>query len=183
MRAIACAAAVLMVAFTLACNDRDRQDTASRIDNAAGETGDAVREGADDTEDAVEKAGDATEEAAEDTKDAAEDAKDDVRDNSYAKRDEFRLEVQSRLDAMDRELEQLEGQLGKDAADARVKGVAAARDARQAAGKSFDRLANATEANWEAVRKEVSRALDTADRQLRALRPDANPMGGTGGTS
>jgi hypothetical protein len=172
-----------MVAFSLGCNDRDRQDTASRVDNAANETGDAVREGADDTEDAVENAGDAAEDAAEDTKDAAEDAKDDARAGSYATRDEFRLKVRERLDAMDRELEQLEGQLGKDAAETRVKAVAAARDARRAAGRSFDRLANATEANWEAVRKEVSQALDSADRQLRALRPDANPMGGTGGPS
>jgi hypothetical protein len=37
MRPIACASAALMLAVTVACNDRDRDDTASRIDNAGAE--------------------------------------------------------------------------------------------------------------------------------------------------
>jgi phosphate uptake regulator len=183
MRAMTCAAAALMVAFVMACGDRERQDTDSRadnaaegIDNAAEETGDAVGEGARDV-------GDATEEAAEDTKDAADDATDDVRESSWDRRDEFRAEVRERLEAMDRELKQLESDLGDDATELRVKAVAEARDARRAVERNVDRLGNATAANWEELKREVKTSLDSAERKLRGLRPDAKPMGGTGGPS
>ena len=56
MRAMACAAAALMLGFTVACGDRDRQDTEGRIDDAAEEVGANVREGAEDVGDAADDA-------------------------------------------------------------------------------------------------------------------------------
>jgi len=144
MRATACAAAALMFAFTAACEDRDRRDTASRTDNAA------------------------------------EDAVDDLRGYSYERRDEFRRDVRERLDRMDEELAELERDTGEGADQARRDAVAGARRARQAVDDDVDRLRDATASNWDELKVRVSEALDSADRQLRALRPDAKPMGGTG---
>ena len=173
MRAMACAAAALMVALTMSCKDRDADDTASRVDTAVEDAGNETREAAND-------AGDAVEEAAEDTKDAAKDAKDDLADASYTERAEFRNDVKERLDAMDRELKQFESELGKDASEARVQAVTAARKARTDAERSAERLSGATAANWDELKSKVNAAIDAADRQLRALRSDAKPMGGTG---
>jgi hypothetical protein len=173
MRAMACAAAALMVALTMSCRDRDADDTASRVDTAVEETGNEARDAAND-------AGNAADEAAEDTKDAAEDAKDDLADASYSNREEFRHDVKERLDAIDRELKQFESELGADATEARVQAVTAARQARSEAERSAERLAGATAANWDELKSKVNAAIDSADRQLRALRPDAKPMGGTG---
>ena len=47
-------------------------------------------------------------------------------------------------------------------------------------GRDVDRLAGATAANWDELQNDVSKSLDSLDRQLRALRPDAKPMGGAG---
>ena len=165
MRPMACAAAALMFALAVACKDRDRQDTASRVDTAAEEAGQDVREGAKDVEN------------------AAKDAVDDVRGYSYERRDEFRRDVRERLDRMDEELAELERDAGKDAGQARRDAVAAARDARQAIDRNLERLGAATQSNWDELKARVSESLDSADRALRALRPDANPMGGTGGPS
>jgi gas vesicle protein len=162
---MACAAVALMFAFTAACGDRDRQDTASRIDDAAEEAGQDVREGAEDVES------------------AAEDAVDDLRGYSYERRDEFRRDVDQRLDRMDEELAELERTTREGADQARQDAVAAARDARRAVDAHVGRLRDATESNWDELKLRVSEALDAADRQLRALRPDAKPMGGTGGPS
>lgn len=165
MRPMACAAAALMLAFTVACNDRDRQDTAGRIDNAAEEAGEDVREGAGK----VEK--------------TAEDAAADVRGYSYEGRDEFRRDVRERLGQMDKELVELERSTKEGADQARRDAVAAARGARRAIDRNLERLGEATESNWKELKLRVSESLDSADRQLRALRSDAKPMGGTGGPS
>jgi hypothetical protein len=163
-----------MVAFSTGCKDRDRTDTASRIDNAAGETGDEVREGTEDV-------GDEVADAAEDVGNAAKDVADDPTDDSFADRDEFKRDVRERLDRMDQELAELGRDINKDAGDARAKAVVAARDARQAVERSYEKLAGATASNWGELRREVSDALYAAERQVQALRPDAKPMGGTGG--
>ena len=176
MRAMTCAAAALMVAFTLACKDRDRTETVSRTDNTA----DRVDNAADRVDNAAEEAGEEVREGARDAGNAAEkaadDASDKVRESSYDRRDEFRREVRERLAAMDKELTGLEGDLKQGASETRVKAVAAARDARRAAQRNVDRLGSATAANWEKLKREVSGSLDLTERQLRALRPDAKPM-------
>ena len=183
MRPMACAAAALMFALAVACKDRDRQDTASRVDTAAEEAGQDVREGAKDVDNAAKDAGQDVRKGAEEVGDAAEDAVDDVRGYSYERRDEFRRDVRERLDRMDEELAELERDAGKDAGEARRDAVAAARDARQAIDRNLERLGAATQSNWDELKARVSESLDSADRALRALRPDANPMGGTGGPS
>jgi hypothetical protein len=183
MSPMACAAAALMLTFTVACNDRDRQDTSSRMDNAAEEAGKDVREGAEDVENTAEKAGAEVREGARDAGNAAEDAVDEVRGYSYQRRDEFRRDVRERLDRMDKELAEFERAAGEDAGEARQDAVAAARGARQAIDRNVDRLSQATESNWDELKRRVSESLDSADRALRALGSDAKPMGGTGGPS
>ena len=174
MRLMACAAAALTFAFTAACHDRDRQDTGTRIDNAAEEAGRDVEEGAEDVAGAAE-------DAAEDVGNAAEDAVNDADAYSYERRDEFRSDVRARLDRMDGELAEFERAREAEAGEARRDAVAAARDARQAVDRNVERLDAATADNWSEVRSRVSESLDSAERALRALRPDAKPMGGTGG--
>jgi uncharacterized phage infection (PIP) family protein YhgE len=189
MRAMICTAIALMFTLTSACGDRDRDDTASRVDNTAEEAGEDVREGTEDvadaTGDAAENAAEATEDAAEGaanaTEDAAEDAADDSPENSYQRREEFRRDVRQRLDQLDEELAQLERDTREGADEARVEAIAAARNARQVVGRHVDRLANATAENWEELKQSVSESLDSAERRVQALRPDAKPMGGTGG--
>jgi phosphate uptake regulator len=165
MRATTCLAAALVLAFATACDDRDRDETASRIDTATEGAGAEVREGADDVGDAVD------------------DAIDDLEDYSFERREEFRREVRTRLDALDRELAQSERDLNEDASEARVEAVAAAREARRAVGRSFERIGDATRDNWETLREEIEDALEAAELRVRELRPDAKPMGGTGGPS
>jgi hypothetical protein len=43
-----------------------------------------------------------------------------------------------------------------------------------------DRLSGATPPNWDELKTRVSVALDSLDLQVKALRPDAEPMGGAG---
>ena len=203
MRAMTWVAAALAVAFATGCKDRDRDDTASRIDNTAEETGAEAREGAGDvgdaTADAADDVGDATENAAEDAGntaedagkavtnaaedvgDAVDDAPDKLDDESFEQRAEFGREAHGRLDAVDRELADAERTIGKDASEAQVKAVAAARDARNAAERSLDRIGSATRENWDALRDEIDDAVDAAEARVRELRPDVKPMGGTGG--
>jgi len=173
---MACAAAALMFALTAACKDRDRDDTASRVDNAAEEAGKDVRDAAGD-------AGDAVDEAADDAVKAADDAADDVRESSYERRDEFRRDVRARLARMDAELAELERGTKKGVDQTRDDAIVAARNARRAVDRTVERLGAATASNWDELKLGVSQSLDSADRQIRALRSDAKPMGGTGGPS
>ena len=173
MRTMTWGLAALVVAFTMACEDRGRQDAADRIENAGDEAGEEIRQGADDVGDA---AGDAADEVGE----AAEDAADEVGVTSYERRDEFRRDVRERLDRLDRELAGLERGINEDASEAHAKAVAEARDARTTVGRNFERLTDATAANWNELRDELRESLGSLERQLRALRPDANPMGGAG---
>lgn len=176
MRAMTWVAAALVLAFATACDDRNRDQTADRMENAADETGDAIREGADD-------AGDAANEAADDVGDAVDDATDGLGDYSFERRDEFRSQVNERLAALDRELAEAERDVNEDASEARTEAVAAAREARRAVDRSIDRIGDATRDNWDALRHEIGDALSTAELRVRELRPDSKPMGGTGGPS
>ena len=207
MRTIAWVATALAVAFTTACADREHRDadtdSADRVE-AAGDTSGALREGAVKTEataeDAADKVGDATKDAgdkvADATKDAAHKADTAAHDAagtvektadelgissySYERRDAFREDVDKRLVAMDKDLAELRQGVNRDAADTYVKAVAAAGETRKTVGRDVDRLAGATAANWDEVQGHVRASLDSLNRQLRALRPDANPMGGAG---
>ena len=70
--------------------------------------------------------------------------------------------------------------MNQDASEAYTKAVAAARDTRRAVGRDVERLGAATAANWDEARENVRASLDSLDRQIKALQPDAKPMGGAG---
>ncbi len=202
MRTIAWVTAALAVALTAACKDRDRRDdgTNAAVEQTTGE----VREGAAKTEDAAADAGDKvgdaandaadkTEDAAKDAADKADDATDDAAgtvektaDNlglssySYERRDAFRKDVDHQLAAMDKELAGLRQGVNKDASETYTSAVAAAEKTRKAVGTDIDRLAGATAATWDDIQGDVRASLDSLNRQLQALRPDAKPMGGAG---
>jgi uncharacterized protein YjbJ (UPF0337 family) len=197
MRTIALVAAALAVAYTTGCKDRDRGDASAdadtRVESTSEQATAEVREGAAKTEDAAEDAADKTENAAKDAGDKIDDAADDagnavekaadetgISSYSYERRDAFREDVKERLAAMDKELADLGHAVNKDATEAYTKGVAEAKETRKAVARNVDRLTGATAANWDEVQSAVRTSLDSLSRQLRALRPDANPMGGAG---
>jgi hypothetical protein len=71
--------------------------------------------------------------------------------------------------------------VGANQADIRYKNaVAAASKTRRTVAADVDRLDAATAANWDELKTRVSVSVDSLDRQLKALRPDAKPMGGAG---
>ncbi len=167
--------------------------TEDAVDDAADKTEDAAKNAADKTEDAADKAADKTEAAAKDAGDKAEDAADDaagsvekaadavgISSYSYERRDAYRKDVDERLATIDKQLAELKQAVNKDAADTYTKGLAAAEETRKAVGRDVDRLAGATEATWDELQSNVRKGLDSLDRELHALRPDAKPMGGAG---
>ena len=58
--------------------------------------------------------------------------------------------------------------------------MAAARETRRDVGADLDRLGRATESNWTELRDEFRASIDSLARQVEALQPDAQPMGGAG---
>ena len=180
------------------------EQASGEIREGAAKTEDAVEDAADKTEDAANKAADKTEDAANDaadkTKDAANDAADKTKEAaddgagtvekaadavgissySYERRDAFREDVDKRLAEMDKDLAEARKSVNQNSAEAYTKGVAAAEETRKAVGRDVDKLAGATEATWDEIQKDVSESLASLDRELRALRTDANPMGGAG---
>ena len=166
MRTVAWVGAALAVALTAGCKDRDQRDADDQVAAAADRTGNAV-------DSAANAVGDAA-------KDAANDVGDKVGATPYERRDDFRHEVDERLAALDKELADLRSHVNKDATETYRNGVAAARETRRTVGADVDRLAGATAANWDELKTRMSVSLDSLDRQVRALRPDAKPMGGAG---
>jgi hypothetical protein len=156
----------LALALTTGCKDRDHRD----VDDQAAA--------------AVDRAGNAIDSAADNVKDAAKDAGNDVKDavgaTPYERRDEFRHEVDKRVAALDKELADLRAHVNRDATESYRSAVAAARETRRRVGADVDRLAGATAANWDELKTRVTVSLDSLDGQVRALRPDAKPMGGAG---
>ena len=173
MRTVAWAGVALALALTAGCKDRDHRDADDQVAASADRAGDAVDRAAND-------AGDAAKDAGNDVKEAARDVGDEVGATSYERRDEFRKEVDSRLAAMDKELGELKAHVNKDATEAYRNGVAAASETRRTVGEDVNRLSGATAANWDELKSRVRVSLDSLDRQLRAMRPDARPMGGAG---
>jgi len=177
MRKCAWVAAALAVALTAGCKDRDHRDADDQVAAAADRTGNAVDSAAD-------RAGHTVDSAANDVGDqakrAAEDLNNKLAGTPYERRDEFRHEVDERLAALDKELADLKSHVNKDATESYRNGVAAARETRRTVGADVARLSGATAANWDELKTRVSVSLDSLDRQVKALRPDAKPMGGAG---
>ena len=183
MRKYALVAAALAVALTTGCKDRNR-DTGDRVDATADRAGDEVREGAHDVGDAADNAADKVGDAARDVGNATEDAAREATGTwTYDRRDEYRNEVRTRLEQLDRQLAEARKSVNNDASEAYTKAVAAARETRAAVGRDVERLGQATAANWDEVRTKARASLDSLDRQVQALQPDAKPMGGNNGPS
>ena len=181
MRTYALVAAALAVALTTGCKDRDRDDTGSRVDATADSAGDAVREGAHDVGDAADTAGSKVGDAVRDVGNATEDAARQATGTwTWNRREEYRQEARERLAGLDRQLADVRKNVNHDASEAYTKGVAAARETRRDVGAHLDRLGQATESNWTEVRDEFRASIDSLARQLEALQPDAQPMGGAG---
>jgi uncharacterized protein YukE len=181
MRTYTLVAAALAVALTTGCKDRDRDDTGSRVDATADSAGDAVREGAHDVGDAADTAGSKVGDAVRDVGNATEDAARQATGTwTWNRREEYRQEARDRLAGLDRQLADLRKNVNHDASEAYTKGVAAARETRRDVGAHLDRLGQATESNWTEVRDEFRASIDSLARQLEALQPDAQPMGGAG---
>jgi hypothetical protein len=174
-------AAAFAVALTTGCKDRDRGDTGDRVEATGDRAGDEVRQGAKDVGDAADDAADKVGDAARDVGNATEDAAREVTGTwSYERRDEYRREARVRLDALDQKLADARKSVNSDASEAYTKAVAAARDTRSAVGRDVERLDQATAATWDEVRDKARASLDSLDRQIRALQPDAKPLGGAG---
>jgi len=173
MRKIAWVGAALALALTAGCKDRDHRDADDQAKATADQTGNAVDSAAADVGDAAKDAGNGV-------KEAAQDVRDKIAGTPYERRDEFRHEVDQRVAALDKELADLRAHVNKDATESYRNAVAAARDTRRTVGADVDRLAGATAANWDELKTRVSVSLDSLDRQVKALRADARPMGGAG---
>jgi hypothetical protein len=151
------AAAVLMTA-ALACSPRDRQETANRADSAAEEVRDAAREGTAEVRDEAR----------------------DARDYAYAERNDFRRDIDLRLKGLDEEIAELARDTKRGLDKARDSALVNIRTARKAVARDLDRLATATESNWDEVKRDVNGAVYSLQEAVRRARPDAKPMGGTG---
>jgi hypothetical protein len=189
MRTIAWIGAALALALGTGCKDRDhddvdRTDAGDRVEATADRAGNDVEKAADETgnaaEDAADDAGEAAKDAGHGVKEAAGDVGDEFGATSYERRDEFRKEVDQRLAAMDQEIAGLRKGINDNSTEAYKSAVASVRETRRAVSQDVDRLSSATAATWDELRTKVWASLDSLDHQLRELRPDAKPMGGTG---
>jgi hypothetical protein len=189
MRTAAWMSAALALALTTACKDRDRADVdrtdaGNRVEATGERAGDQVQKAADETGDAAEHAaddvGDAADSASKGVKEAARDVGDEFGATSYERRDEFRHEVDQRLAAMDKEIADLRKGINDNSTAEYRNAVASVRETRHTVAENVNRLGGATAATWDDLKGKVWTSLDSLDHQLRALRPDAKPMGGTG---
>ncbi len=181
MRTYAWVAAALAVALTTGCKDRNSDHTDDRVQANADRAGDEVQKGANDVGNAADKAADNVGDAAGSVGHATEDAARRLTGSwTWERRDAYRQDVRTRLDGLDQKIAEARKSVNKDAAEAYTKAVAAARDTRRTVGQDVERLGQATAANWNEARDHIQVSLDSLDRQVRALQPDAKPMGGTG---
>jgi hypothetical protein len=158
MRHTPYAAAAVLMAAALACSPRDRQETANRADSAAEDVRDAAREGADEVRDEAREA----------------------RDYAYAQRVELRRDIDLRLKGLDEQIAELERDTKRGVDKARDSAIVNIRTARKAVARDLDRLAAATESNWDEVKRSLNESVYSLQEAVRRQLPDAKPMGGTG---
>jgi hypothetical protein len=161
MRQMTYASTALLLGLTFACSPRDRRDTANVADTVSLDS--------------------AATDVSHETGNAVRDVKEDVAgDYSYDRRGEFKRDIDLRLQRLDQEIADLRSTAKKDADKARDTAVVRISEARRSVDRSLAQLAGATEATWDDVRTGINRAVDSLDLAVRAQRPDAKPMGGTG---
>lgn len=155
MRQMICAAAAVLIVTTLGCSPRDRRETASSLDSTAADVSQEVKE-------------------------SAEEAREEFRDYDYERRSEFRRDVDLKLEKLDQEIADLERTTKRGLDKARDSAVVNIRGARKAVSRSLARFGAATESTWEEVKRDITAAVDSLDREVKTQLPDARPMGGTG---
>jgi hypothetical protein len=157
MRHMTYAAAAVLMGATLACSPRDRQETANRADSAAEDVRDAAREGADEVRDEAREA----------------------REYAFAERNDFRRDIDLRLKDLDEQIAQLERDTKRGVDKARDSAIVDIRTARKAVARDLDRLAAATESNWDEVKGSVNKSVYSLQEAVRRELPGGKPMGGT----
>ena len=155
MRQMICAAAAVLIATTLGCSPRDRRETASSLDSTAADV-------------------------SQDVKERADEARDEFREYGYDRRSEFRRDLDLKLKKLDEQIADLEQNTKRGLDKARDSAVVNIRGARKAVSRSLERFGAATENTWEEVKRQITTAVDSLDREVKTQLPDARPMGGTG---
>ncbi len=153
------ALAVLMVG-PFACRDRDRDETASRVDSAATDVGQQVREDAADARDNVRQ---------------------DMRElNSFtwSEREDFRSEVHRRLEEADRQIEQIANDVRAGRLTINGDALAQIRSARKAVDGSVAKLGDATADSWKDVRTAVDHSFERLRDRIDQVTRTSGPMGG-----
>jgi hypothetical protein len=163
------ATATLLIATAFACSPRDRQETASRTDNAAEDVRDATREGADEVRDASRN-------GADEVRDEARDA----RDYAYGERKDFRRDVDLRLKNLDEQIAGLQHDTKRGVDKARDSALVNIRAARKAVDRNLAHLSAASESTWDDAKAAVNRSVYALQEAVRRELPDGRPMGGTG---
>jgi hypothetical protein len=151
MRHLTYAAAAVLMSAALACSPRDRQETANRADSVA-----------------------------EDVRNAAGEGADEVRDYVYAQRNDFRRDIDLRLKGLDEQIAELERDTKRGVDKARDSAIVNIHALRKALDRDLDRVAAATESNWDEVKRSVNESVYSLQEAVRRQLPDAKPMGGTG---
>jgi len=160
VRLLTRAALAGLVVSAFACRDRDRDESASRVDSAATEAAQDVREGVADARDEV-RAG----------------AR-DLRSYAWAEREEFREDVRQRLADVDRQIDQLAAEDTTSGNAIKDGAVADIRASRQALERRLNRLDDAAERNWDELRDGVDKSLEGLRARVAELTRTGGPMGG-----
>jgi ABC-type transporter Mla subunit MlaD len=154
------AAMATLVLSTLACRDRDRDETASRVDTAVSDVGDEARGG-------------------------AAEARDEVREGArsldsytWAERDDFRRDVRQRLTDIDGQIEQLSNDARSSGGTVDDQSMADIRRARKAVDRNVAKLDEATENSWPDLRAGIDRSLETLRDRVDQVTRTGGPMGG-----
>jgi len=156
MRAIAHLAAAALVMSIVACDDRREPKVADDVESAAHEAGEEVREGARKLEEGARDLGDYT----------------------YAQRDDFRSEVRRHATEIDAEIEELGRDTRGAAGTVSDEAMRTIRSARESLDRTLDRIDDAAEDDWAAVRSEVEQAMNRVREAIAEVRRTEGPMGG-----
>jgi hypothetical protein len=142
MRQLALAVPALLLAVTLGCGDRKSRETAGVTDTSISVTTPPVT-----------------------------DAPVEARDFSFEERQDFAQSIRTQL-------AELDGQIAQLAAEAKSKGGAVSdraleriRAARKAADRNLSRIANATADNWEQVKLNTNRSVETVAEAVEGAMP------------
>ena len=160
MRLLTRAAMAVLVVSAFACRDRDRDETATRIDSAATDVKQDVREGVADARDEV-RAG----------------AR-DLGSYTWAERENFRGDVRQRLANIDGQIDQLTQDARTSGSTINDRAVADIRASRKALDRRLGKLDDAAEDNWNDLRDGVDKSLEGLRARLAELTRTGGPMGG-----